>query len=214
MPLVDFLNSPAGMLFGSPASWAEIIGALLGLAMVVCNIFEIHWGWPLAFASSVLYVLVFGVAKLYGESALQVFFAATAIWGWTQWLRGALADGTVLHISRLNKQYAIKIVAACAILWLIIGLFSLKFTDSDVPWLDAFPTALSLVGTWLLGRKYIENWPMWIVVNVFSVGLFAYKGLWATVGLYAVFTIMAILGWLAWQKKLGQPLRSTSAPGL
>ncbi len=200
--LLDLLNSPAFRLFGSPASWAELVGAVLGIAMVVCNIKQIHWAWPLAFASSLLYFLVFWDSKLYGDGALQIFFAAMAVWGWAQWLRGVRPDGQVLRVQRLSTSNTIKLVAACAILWLATGLFLFKFTPSDVPWWDAFPTALSMVATVLLGRKYIENWPLWIAVNIVGMALFAYKGLWLTVGLYGVFAVMALLGWRAWRKHL------------
>jgi nicotinamide mononucleotide transporter len=196
--LIGLLNSPAFQLFGSPASWAELIGAVLGIAMVVCNIKQIHWGWPLAFASSALYFLVFWGSQLYGDGALQIFFAAMAIWGWVQWLRGVRPDGQVLRVQTFSKSNTIKLIAACAILWLATGLFLLKFTTTDVPWWDAFPTALSIVATALLGRKYIENWPLWIAVNIVGMALFAYKGLWLTVGLYAVFAVMAVIGWQAW----------------
>jgi nicotinamide mononucleotide transporter len=196
--MFTFLNSAAFTIFNSPASWAEVIGAALGFAMVVCNIRQIHWGWPLAFASSALYFFVFWDSKLYGDASLQIFFAVTAVWGWTQWLRGVRTDGAVLNVQRLTQQGTIKLIAACALFWLACGLFLLKFTNTDVPWWDAFPTALSLVATFLLGRKYIENWPMWVVVNVVSVALFAYKGLWLTVALYAVFAVMAVVGWRAW----------------
>jgi nicotinamide mononucleotide transporter len=201
--VIDLLNSPAFQLFGSPASWAELIGAVLGIAMVVCNIRQIHWGWPLAFVSSVLYFLVFWGSKLYGEGALQIFFAAMAIWGWVQWLRGVRPDGKVLRVQILSPSNTIKLIAACAVLWGATGLFLLKFTTTDVAWWDAFPTALSIVATVLLGRKYIENWPLWIAVNIVSMALFAYKGLWLTVGLYGVFAVMAVIGWQAWRGIMG-----------
>jgi nicotinamide mononucleotide transporter len=197
--VIDLLNSPAFQLFGSPASWAELIGALLGIAMVVCNIKQIHWGWPLAFASSALYFLVFWGSQLYGDGALQIFFAAMAIWGWGQWLRGVRPDGRVLRVQTLSSAGTIKLGAACVVLWVATGLFLLKFTTTDVPWWDAFPTALSIVATVLLGRKYIENWQLWIAVNIVGMALFAYKGLWLTVGLYGVFAVMAAVGWQAWR---------------
>jgi nicotinamide mononucleotide transporter len=200
--VIDLLNSPAFQLFGSPASWAELIGAVLGIAMVVCNIKQIHWGWPLAFVSSVLYFLVFWGSKLYGDGALQIFFAAMAIWGWAQWLRGVRPDGHVLRVQNLSASNTIKLIAACAILWGLTGLFLLKFTTTDVPWWDGFTTALSIVATVMLGRKYIENWPLWIVVNIVGIALFAYKGLWLTVGLYAVFAGMAVLGWQTWRREM------------
>ena len=200
--ILAFLNSPVITLFGSPASWAELIGAVLGIAMVICNIKEIHWGWPLAFVSSAMYFLVFWDSKLFGDATLQIFFAVMAAWGWWQWLRGKRDDGSALKIQTLSNASTIKLIALCAFFWLTTGLFLLKFTTTDVPWWDAFPTALSVVATLLLGRKYVENWPIWIVVNVVSIALFAYKGLWLTVGLYTVFAIMAVIGWQAWRKQL------------
>jgi nicotinamide mononucleotide transporter len=102
--MLDFLNSAAFTLLGSPASWAEVIGAVLGIAMVVCNIQQIHWGWPLAFASSALYFLVFWGSKLYGDASLQIFFAAMSLWGWAQWLRGVRSDGVALKVQTLSRQ--------------------------------------------------------------------------------------------------------------
>jgi nicotinamide mononucleotide transporter len=200
--MIEFLNSAAFSIAGSPASWAELIGAVLGIVMVVCNMRQIHWGWPLAFASSLLYVLVFADAKLYAEAALQIFFALTAIWGWLQWLRGLQADGQALQVRRLERSVTIKLIAFCALFFPAIALFLMKFTNTDVPWLDALPTVLSLAATYLLGKKYMENWPLWIAVNIISIALFAYKGLWLTVGLYAVFAVMAALGWQAWARAM------------
>ena len=204
-PYIALLNSPAFMLFGSPASWAEVIGALLGIAMVLCNIRQIHWGWPLAFASSALYFFVFWDSKLFGDASLQIFFAIMAAWGWWQWLRaipGQREDGQVLRVQTLSRQGTFKLIASSAVLWGLTGMFLLSFTTTDVPWWDAFPTALSIVATFLLGRKYIENWPMWILVNIVGMALFAYKGLWLTVGLYGVFAAMAVVGWRAWRFSL------------
>ncbi|HMS26414.1 MAG TPA: nicotinamide riboside transporter PnuC [Burkholderiaceae bacterium] len=200
--LIQFLNSPAFSVLGSPASWAELVGAVLGIAMVVCNIKQIHWAWPLAFASSALYFFVFWDSKLFGDASLQIFFALMALWGWWQWLRGVQKDGEALTVQTLSNVNAIKLIAISGLLWLAVGLFLLNFTTTDVPWWDAFPTSLSLVATFLLGRKYLENWPTWIVVNLVSIALFAYKGLWLTVGLYIVFAAMAFIGWQAWRKHL------------
>jgi nicotinamide mononucleotide transporter len=117
-------------------------------------------------------------------------------------LRGTSADGASLHVARLTPQGLAGTVAACALLWPLTGLFLKNFTDTDVPWWDAFPTAASLVGQFLLGRKYLENWAVWIAVNVVSVGLFGYKGLWLTVALYGVFIALSVLGWRVWRRQL------------
>ena len=198
--MIAFLNAPAFSLFGLFASWAELIGSLLGVAMVVCNIKQIHWGWPLAFLSSVMYGFVFADALLFAEAALQVFFAITALWGSWQWLRGTNAGGNSLHPQSLPAGATIKVIAFCAVSMPAIALFLSKYTSSDVPVWDAIPTVLSLAATYLLGKKYTANWPLWIVVNVISIGLFAYKGLWLTVGLYALFAVMAAVGWRTWQR--------------
>jgi nicotinamide mononucleotide transporter len=198
----DFLFAEAFQLWGSPVTWMELAAVVLALAMVGCNIREIHWGWPLAMASSLLYFAVFWRSKLYGDASLQIFFAGVAGWGWWQWLRGHRADGSALHVARLGPRGLALAAAACAVLWPLTGWFLLNFTDTDVPWWDAFPTAVSLVGQFLLGRKFIENWAVWIAVNTVSVGLFAYKGLWLTAGLYLVFIALSAAGWRAWARKL------------
>lgn len=198
--MIDLLNAPAFSLFGLAASWAELVGAVLGIAMVVCNIRQIHWGWPLAFLSSVMYGFVFADSLLFAEAGLQVFFAFTALWGWWQWLRGSSADGQALQPQVLSPSITVKLIAFSAVSIPAIALFLSKFTNSDVPWWDAVPTVLSLVATYLLGKKYTANWPLWIAVNLISIALFAMKSLWLTVGLYAVFAVMAAVGWRAWQQ--------------
>lgn len=199
---MSILFTEAFTVWGSPTTWLEITAVLLALAMVGCNIQQIHWGWPLAIISSLMYFALFWRSRLYGDSVLQVFFAVVAFWGWFQWLRGRRADGSPIKVSRLTQGGLALTVAACALLWPATGLFLKTYTDTDVPWWDAFPTATSLVGQFLLGRKYIENWPVWIVVNVVSVALFAYKGLWLTVVLYAVFIALGAVGWRAWKRAL------------
>ncbi|QJW84890.1 nicotinamide mononucleotide transporter [Ramlibacter terrae] len=192
----------AFQLWGSPVTWLELVAVALSLAMVGCNIREIHWGWPLAIASSLLYCALFWRSKLYGDASLQVFFVVVASRGWFQWLRGRRADGSQLHVARLSPRGLAAMLAACAVLWPATGLFLLKFTDSDVPWWDAFPTSVSLVGQYLLGRKYVENWGLWIAVNAVSVALFAFKALWLTAGLYLLFIALSVAGWRVWQARV------------
>ena len=198
----EFLFAPAFTLWGSPTTWLEIAAVIIALAMVGCNIREIHWGWPLAIISSLMYFAIFWRSKLYGDASLQIFFAVVALWGWFQWLRGVRPDGSALRVARLSQRGLAMTIAACAVLWPVTALFLMTYTDTDVPWWDAFPTAVSLVGQFLLGRKFIENWAVWIFVNVVSVGLFAYKELWLTVGLYSVFIALSVVGWREWSKRL------------
>lgn len=198
----DILFAEAFFLWGSPTTWLELVAFVLALVMVGCNIREIHWGWPLAIVSSVMYFGLFWRSKIYGDAVLQIVFAVLAFWGWAQWLRGQRGDGSPLRVTRLTLRGAGLAIGASAALWLAIGLFLSSQTDSDVPWWDAFPTAVSLVGQYLLGRKYIENWLAWLAVNTVSVGLFAYKGLWLTLLLYTLFIALSVVGWRAWRQRL------------
>ena len=192
--------APAFTLWGTEASWLEIVAFVLAIAMVVLNMRVNALAWPLAIVSSLLYFALFWSSRLYGDASLQIFFAVIALWGWWQWLRGTAADGAALKVRTLPARARWALIGVLAIAWPATGLFLKTFTNTDVPWWDAFPTAASVIGQWLLGRKYIENWFAWIVVNVVSVGLFAYKGLWLTTLLYSLFIAMSFIGWRAWRK--------------
>lgn len=192
-------------LLGTAVTWLEVIAFVLALANIACNVYEIHWGWPLTIIASVLYAWLFYASKLYGEAGVNVFFAVAALWGWWQWLRGHRSGSSApLRIARLDSQGIVITVAGWAVAWLGCALLLRAITDSDVPWADGFVTAGSVVGTVLLGRKFIENWPIWLIVNAASVALFAYKGLTLTVVLYVIFFGLAIWGWLGWQQRLAR----------
>jgi nicotinamide mononucleotide transporter len=193
------LLAAAFTLWGSPVTWLEVAAFVLALAMVVLNMRVHPLAWPLAIASSLMYWLLFWDSKLYAEASLQIFFALVALWGWWQWLRGTDAQGRPLVVRALPARSWWALGGFVLLTWPALGAALDRFTDSDVPYWDAFPTTLSLTGQWLLGRKYIDNWPTWIVVNVASVALFAYKQLWLTALLYALFVLLSVAGWRAWR---------------
>ncbi len=196
------LLANAFVVWGAPVTWLELVAFALAIAMVVLNIRVNALGWPLAIASSLLYVMLFWNSRLYGDASLQIFFAVVAGWGWWQWLRGTDAEGHALRVRSLSANGRVGVLVAVALAWPATALFLHRFTDTDVPWWDGFPTAASVVGQWLLGRKYVESWPVWIVVDVVGAALFAYKGLWLTTLLYAVFVAMAAVGWRSWQARV------------
>ena len=197
-------------LLGTAVTWLEVIAFVLALANIACNVFEIHWGWPLTIIASVLYAWLFYASKLYGEAGVNVFFAVAALWGWWQWLRGHRAGSHApLRIARLDARGVAITAVGWAVTWLACALLLRTITDSDVPWADGFVTAGSVVGTVLLGRKFIENWPTWLLVNAASVALFAYKGLKLTVVLYVIFFGLAIWGWIGWRQRLARSALAT-----
>jgi nicotinamide mononucleotide transporter len=192
-------------LWGASTSWLEVFAFVLALAMVVLNVRQVHWGWLCAATSSLLYLVLFAQNKLYGDAALQVFFAGMSLWGWVQWLRGVHPDGSALRITHISAGTLWR--DACIWLALVgaIGLFLQHFTDTDVPWWDAVPTAGSVVATVWVARKYMENWLAWMGINAISVSLYAYKGLWLTVLLYLLLIAMAVWGWRVWHRALATP---------
>ena len=193
---------PLFTLWREPVSALELVAFGLALLMVVLNVRVNALAWPCAIVSSLLYCALFAHSRLYGEAGLQILFVVVALWGWWQWRRGTQADGDTLHVRELSVRARAWLLLALGVAWPASGWFLTRYTDSDVPWWDAFPTAGSLVGQWLLGRQYVENWPVWIVVNAVSVGLFAYKGLWLTTLLYGVFIVLSVFGWRAWRRRL------------
>ena len=196
---------PAFSWGGSAVTWLELVATVLAVWMVVCNLRVNPLGWPLAIASSALYGLLFVHSKLYGEAALQGVFIVLGGWGWWQWLRGTGNDGRQLQVRRLTPRQRWATLAATLAAWPLLGALLARLTDSDVPYLDALPTVGSLAGQYLLARKWVDNWPAWVAVNVFSVVLFASKGLWLTTGLYLLFALMAVAGWRAWARLLASP---------
>ena len=198
--LAPLLAAPFSLL-GSPVTWLELGAFVLALWMVLANMRVQLIAWPLAIASSAAYLLLFAHSKLYGEAALQVMFITVAAWGWWQWRFGRQADGRALRVRWLAPRARWGLAAATLAAWPLLGALLDRFTDSDVPYWDALPTAGSVAGQWLLGRQYVENWPVWVAVNVASVALFAIKGLWLTVVLYTLFALLALVGWHAWTQR-------------
>ena len=190
---------PAFEVWGSVVTWLEVVAVVLSVAMVGCNLRVHVAGWPLAMASSALYSLLFFHFKLYGEAALQWAFVILAGWGWWRWLRptsGQRAGAGVSYMSFTQRARAAVVTLAA---WPLLGWCLSTVTDSDVPYLDALPTVASLTGQWLLAHKRVENWWVWLGVNLFSVALFAYKQLWLTALLYALFAVLSWVGWRQWR---------------
>ena len=201
MTIFEPLLAAAFTLLGSPVTWLEIGAFVLSLWMVLANMRVQLIAWPLAIVSSLAYLLLFAHSRLYGEAGLQVLFVVVAGWGWWQWRYGKQADGAALKVRYLSTRARWLLAAATLAAWPLLGLLLLRVTDTDVPFWDALPTAGSVAGQWLLGRQYVENWPVWVAVNAVSIALFAYKGLWLTVVLYALFLLLALVGWRAWAQR-------------
>jgi nicotinamide mononucleotide transporter len=183
-------------ILGFATTPLELISFALAVATVLLNIRQNHWAWLFSIASSATYAVVFFDARLYGDSGLQLVFIAASVWGWWQWLRGA--GDTKLVVTRLNRAGWAWALAGWGAAFLALSWFLRTYTNTDVPHMDGFLTAGSLVGQLLLARKKVENWHVWLVVDVLYVGLYVYKDLHVTAVLYAVFVLLAARGLRAW----------------
>jgi nicotinamide mononucleotide transporter len=188
-------------LLGLTTTPLELLSFVLALANVWLNIRQNHWAWLFAIVSSATYAGVFFSSRLYGDVGLQFVFIIASLWGWYKWLSGSRAERK-LRLSHLPPLAMI----ICGIGWLaafgLLSLFLKYYTNTDVPYADGFLTAGSLIGTLLLSNKKIENWHVWIVVDVLYIALYTYKHLWLTALLYGVFVLMALAGLRAWTKDL------------
>jgi nicotinamide mononucleotide transporter len=184
------------------ANYIELLGAILGIAYVFFSIRQNILTWPIGLLTSILYVWVFLVSKLYADMGLQLYYVFISIYGWYEWLHGNKSNKeAILKISRLTSKLGFLLLLFSILIFFLIWFVLDKYTDSPVPVADALSTALSLVATWMLARKILEHWLVWILVDAFSIGLFWYKDLHPTVFLFVVYTVMAVIGFIEWKKE-------------
>ncbi len=177
----------------------EIIATVCGLICVWLTIRQDIWCWPVGLIQVGLYVGVFYHAKLYSDVILHVIYVGMQVYGWIHWLRGG-QRADALPITRLSPA---GITACIVILFTAtvgIGWTMSRYTDAALPHWDASIMVLSLIAQFLLARKVLESWLLWIGVDVLAVGVYTVKQLYVTTGLYAVFFCMAVAGWFAWQR--------------
>lgn len=177
----------------------ETAAFALALGYVLLSIRQIVWAWPLMIVSSVLYGLLFGAAKLYGQAALQGMFVAIAVYGWWQWRHGR-KDAQPLVVTALPRRARLLAAAAWIVATLAGADLLARLTDAASPELDAFTTTGSVLAQLATARKYVEAWPAWLVVNGVSVALFVQQQLMTTALLYAVFAALSLAGWWQWRR--------------
>jgi nicotinamide mononucleotide transporter len=177
----------------------EIFGVLTGAVCVLLAAKENILNWPIGIVNNALFFVMFWRNKLYADSCLQLCYIAIAIYGWWRWSHAG--DGaSVLPVRSTSKTVAIVLAVLIPIAWAVLYQVLHRYTDSNVPVGDSLATVLSLAAQYMAGRKLLENWLVWIVVDVISIALFIYKQLYLTSFLYAVFIVMCVAGYLAWRK--------------
>ena len=177
----------------------EIIGTLVGLLYLWLEYKASIYLWIAGIIMPAIYIFVYYNAGLYADFGINIYYLGAAIYGWMMWKYGAFLRRTILKKTAANIENPQQQPPAtfAGIAWILIN-----FTDSNVPLLDSFTTALSIIGMWMLARKYVEQWWAWIGVDAVSAGLYVYKGLDFTAALYALYTIIAIFGYFKWKKMM------------
>jgi nicotinamide mononucleotide transporter len=185
-------------------NYIEIIGALTGLLFLYFEYKENYLLWPVGIISAGFYIVVFFDAKFYADMSLQLYFFVVSIYGWYYWWKverkknsNKTEEGN-MPILKSSARELILFSFITLVLSTIIYFILKKYTDSPVPLGDSFVTALSIVATWMLTRKYLEQWHFWIIANAVSVYLFLQKQLYPTAIFYLVLTIISVAGFWKW----------------
>lgn len=188
--------------------YLEIFGSVIGLLYLWLEYKASIYLWIAGIIMPAIYIFIYYEAGLYADFGINIYYLIAAIYGWCYWMWGRnrakslncseAASQEDIPITYTPKKAYLPLTAAfLATLLVIVWLLS-EFTDSNVVWLDSFTTALSIIGMWMLTRKYVEQWLLWIVVDIVCCGLYLYKGLYFTSVLYGLYTIIAGFGYLKW----------------
>lgn len=184
-------------------TWIEWFGVITGALCVYLAAKEHILNWPVSILSVVTYIYIFYQAKLYGDTILQFYFLGTAIYGWYYWSYGHIKSMKAERpISSITLADWLKIVLILVPSTVIIGYLLDSKTDTDVPYIDAFCTVTSFIAQYLLTRKKIENWLIWIFVDIVYIPLYIHKNLLATAVLYFIFVFIALQGYISWKRNL------------
>ena len=180
----------------------ELVAVAFSLACVVFAARRHIGTWPAGIIAVIAYFAIFVRSKLYADAALQVIFLAQGIYGWIRWSRRGSAALTEASIGVLSGRHRIILATIVACASIGIGTSLARYTDASSPYIDATVSVLSLAANWLLARRMLENWAVWLTADVLYVVLFLSKGLIASAALYSLFLALAILGWRSWRRSM------------
>jgi nicotinamide mononucleotide transporter len=190
------------MLSWIETHYVEILGVIFSILYLYFSIRQNILLWPMGLASALLYMVVFFQSKFYADMGLNGYYVVISIYGWFLWKRGGETQESGLPVTRLGKKNAAILLLITAAAFVVIGMVLKEYTDSPVPFWDAFTTAVSFTATWMLARKILENWILWIIVDLVSMGLYLYRGLYPTMLLFGIYTTMAVIGYYKWLRSI------------
>ena len=177
----------------------EIIGVIIGLTYLYLSYNANKWLWLAGILMPIVYIWIFFDSQFYAQMGLNIYYFFACIYGWIRWTRGKWSE-TELKISHTPKRYIVPLVTIGVAIFAFLAFVLVRFTDTPVAYGDSFVAALSIVGMWLLAQKHIEQWCVWLLVNVVSCALFVWQGLYFTAVLFGVYAVISVFGFLKWKK--------------
>ena len=179
----------------------ELVAVILTLLAVILTVRQIIWCWPLGMISVALYAVVFYAVRLYADMGLQGLYFGLAAYGWWAWLHGGEDHGE-LEVSLTSSRMRLWLLLAATLGGILLGQTLTRLTEASLPFMDSMLTSFSIAAQWMQTRKLLESWLVWLAVDVCYVGMFLYKELYLTAGLYTVFLVLAALGFAQWRRSL------------
>jgi nicotinamide mononucleotide transporter len=183
------------------SSCLEAVAVVFGIVSVYLSTQENIWSWPTALVNVALFSALFLRSGLYSDTGLQVVYFVLSLYGWYEWLYGG-AGHTAITVSRTSTKTWITLGGIGVVAWALLGSITSRLPGTALPYVDAATTTVSLLAQWMMTRKLIENWLIWIAVDVVYVGMFIYKGLYLTAFNYGIYLALAALGYIAWKRSL------------
>ena len=182
-------------------NWFEITGFICGIAGIVLTLKENIWCFPVGLANVILSLFLFYSQQLYADTLQQLVYIFLLLYGWYQWGKNNNVSSQ-LPISQSSS----KLILYCFLVWLgatgILAFTLTHFTNAAAPWPDSAATSLSFIAQWLIAKKKIENWLLWMVVNTLYIAIYLYKGLNLYTFLFAIYLCLAIWGYMQWKKEM------------
>ena len=183
--------------------WLDIVTTVLGLAYILLEYKASVWMWLVGFLMQALGIALYYQKGLYADCVMEFYYLAMTVYGYWKWVHGSTSKRT-LPIRHFPKRLVLVWVLLTAYIWAVIYGLLITFTNSNVPLADSFTTALSIVGIWALAHKYLEQWFIWIAVDVVTSILYFYKEIPFKASLYALYVVIAIMGWFKWKRLMNK----------
>ena len=181
----------------------EFAGTIFGIIYIFASVKQNLITWPAGIITSILYSYVFLITKIYAGTGLQLYYVIVSCYGWWSWKHGEKNEsGTqLLQISRTGKALWRNLFILNVFLTIVMYYILDSYTDSPVPFGDAFTTSMSVIATWMMARKKLEHWLIWIFSDLVSISLYLYQELYSTIILFLIYIIMAIIGYYEWHRE-------------